>query len=165
MGLLADLGGGELGMRHMQTKIALFHAVCWKIWQTCTLVAPWSWAPALVNHVSAPGDVRKIWDVNDVALLPLVFVDLYTWGRVWVHHLSFGRKPPPIAVSVVAFFFSSAQLHTSTNNEKLGPLLPERKSVVASGETQVMNSNSTSAVLETLVFFLFFCGHLYTCIQ
>ena len=36
------------------------------------------------------------------------------------------------------------------NNEKLGQPLLERKSVVAYDETQVMNSNSTSAVLETL---------------
>ena len=51
---------------------------------------------------------------------------------------------------------TNAHLQISTNNEKLGRPLPERKSVVASNETQVMNSNYTSSVLETLVFFYTF---------
>ena len=109
------------------------------------------------------------------ALIKIVFIDaihsvlchsrlevelwiLYAWGRGWVHHLSFLGSHTNFCSS--CGFFSCCSftyhLHISTNNEKLGRILPERKSAVASDETQAMNWTSTSgvqlfssAVLET----------------
>ena len=58
----------------------------------------------------------------------------------------FHWKPLQTAILAVPFF-SAAHLHIIY--EKLGWPLPEQKLVVPSDETQVMNSNSTSAFLET----------------
>ena len=71
--------------------------------------------------------------------MPEVEVEFITWVSL---------EATPIFVPVVDFF-PAAHLHISTNNEKLGRLLSERKSTVASDEIQAMNSDSTSAVLET----------------
>ena len=53
---------------------------------------------------------------------------------------------------MVAFFPHCSfiyHLHRSANNEKLGWPMWEQKAGLASDATQVMNSNSTSAVFET----------------
>ena len=71
---------------------------------------------------------------------------LYTWGRVWVQHLSFAESHCRLSFWQWPMFrlLICIHLHMSTNKEKLGWPLSERQLTVAFGETQVLNSNSTS---------------------
>ena len=83
---------------------------------------------------------------------------LFSGGRVWVHHLSLssshcqnGDRQPLAATadcsSSIGFFFSPLIcIHKQT--KKLGWPLQEWKSAVVFSGTQVVNSNSTSAVQD-----------------
>ena len=69
----------------------------------------------------------------------------------FIHHLIFVGSHHWLSFRRWLFSHCSFtyHLHISRNNEKLGWPLLERKSAVASAETQVMNSNSISVILET----------------
>ena len=108
---------------------------------------------------------RKKLSVSKTAKVEFEFI---TWAWVQGHHQNSDRQWLPkwqLAVAATSqmvidsrffpllFYIyinkqTNAHFRLSTNNENLGQPLEEQKSVVASKETQVMNSNSTSGVQD-----------------